>query len=166
MQQILNAIGPWRHKLPAILGIIVFTVLGLFGLRGYLKEKASEGWAEVPGKVLESRIEQSEKKSQKTSERRYRYEPVVLYQYEVDGKTRSGNSLVLNSNPLDTRTEAEELLEDFQVGNEVPVFFNPENPDESCLVRGGNGGTAMTLGMGLIGVLLSLKTFFFPKARE
>lgn len=142
----------------------------LIGLGGVLitvwninQDRASESWPEVTGTILMSRIGSSTTSSSpgganKTSSSDTDYSVELRYRYEVEGRGYEGHRLRFASNSYDSRSDAEKEQRQFPKGKKVPVYYHPEKPGRSVLVRGtrGNWGQLIGLSICLLGGLTLL----------
>lgn len=120
-------------------------VMGGFGLAvlaivvSSLREAAAmKRWPVAQGRVLSAKVEKYRQSiSRGTGGARDRmtlYRPVLLYEYEVAGKTFRG--IRLSQSPgLDRGVPefAEKVVERYRSGSAVAVRYNPKRPDESVL---------------------------------
>jgi hypothetical protein len=73
------------------------------------------------------------------------YAAHIEYEYAVGGvKHRGGNIAPGGVVSTSSRARAEEWLTEYPEGSRVTVFYNPMNPDESCLRREKHG-TLLTM---------------------
>ena len=88
------------------------------------KHRTARVWREVTGTILKSEV-------------RFDWEdylPVVEYQYEVDGVSYRGNTIVIG--PLiqfNWKGPATRVIERFPVGASVTVYVDPTNPRRAVL---------------------------------
>jgi hypothetical protein len=66
------------------------------------------------------------------------YEPIVTFQYEVQGQRFKGNRVFRNpfqigGNLGDAFVRA--TVDRFEAGQRVPAYYKPDNPAEACLIR-------------------------------
>lgn len=66
-----------------------------------------------------------------------RFQPAVSYRYEVDGTTYEATQIAVFDWIYPTRAGAERYMRRFgiETGARVPVYVNPEDPEESILIR-------------------------------
>jgi hypothetical protein len=102
-------------------------------------------WREVPGTILRSEVRFDWED----------YRPVVEYQYEVDGVSYRGDTIVVG--PLITfnwKGPATRLIERFPVGTAVTVYVDPANPRRASLAdvpsRGVRGSSDLVFGSELV----------------
>jgi len=135
--------------------------LALGGLGVYLiihsqrsKQKAAQShtWPMVKGLISETRIS-----TQELNET-LRYEPVVRYTYEVDGKIYEGRQITFGSGvDFGSRQKADEFLADYPVDAEVNVYYNPEKPGEAVLQQVASKTTVgLVIGIVLVAITLCL----------
>jgi hypothetical protein len=99
--------------------------------RDYLKAKATYEWPSTLGSVVASEIKE------KSSDGGFSYEPVVTYEYQVEGNTLRSSKLKISEVITNgSYSQAEKLIRHFPVGRKVDVIYNPEDPQESVLVEG------------------------------
>jgi len=126
-----------------------------FSVRSKKKAEASQGWPSVPGMILTSEVKRS-MSTDDDGNTDYSYTPAVTYSYQVNGQPYESNliafgGVVGHSNPA----KAQEQLTPFPAGAQVPVFFNPQKPDEAVLSQK-PGGAKMALIGGIICIALSI----------
>jgi hypothetical protein len=113
------------------LGLLLFSLTMLrYALNNNSKAKASNNWATTNGKLT---------KLQLWGKRRVDGEMVdsenvsIKYQYEVNGKTFTGNRTAFYTLHY---PETVGFAERYPQGSTVSVFYNPTNPAESVIVPG------------------------------
>jgi hypothetical protein len=126
-----------------ILGGICATVLPIAALVGvgiflYRRSKmrnvakqAAQTWSSTMGVVIASTIQV--KRSYKSRSEI----PVVIYQYQVDGKPYVGKVIKAGEQFFNVRLygDAQKTIARYPVGAQVMVYYNPANPQESALER-------------------------------
>ena len=116
---------------------------------------ASESWVEVEGEILSSRVDRSRGRSAATSRTEWRYYARLGYRYEFEGRSYPGSKISYDDPPGGSdesgKRKAETFLSDFPRGATVPVWVNPDNPEQSVLLRGTTGsGVWIPLGFGIV----------------
>lgn len=115
---------------------VVFLVgFGIFMYRrsqqGKVAKDAAQSWPGVMGTVLSSSV-QSRRSGNSTSTY-----PVVVYQYQVNGKVFQGQTIKAGEQFFNVRIigEAQATADRYPGGAQVMVYYNPVNPQESALER-------------------------------
>ena len=118
-----------------IFPLMIFVGLGIFLYRrsqqGKAAKEAAQSWPGTLGSVLMSSV-----RSRRTGRSRSIY-PVVVYQYEVNGKTYQNQTIKAGEQFFNVRVigEAQATVERYPVGAQVMVYYNPANPQESALEK-------------------------------
>ena len=115
---------------------IVFSIgFGIFMYRRSQQSKAAkeaaQTWPGTMGVVLSSSV-QSRRSGNSTSTY-----PVVIYQYQVNGKPYQGQTIKAGEQFFNVRIigEAQATANRYPVGAQVMVYYNPAKPQESALER-------------------------------
>lgn len=132
-------------------GYLTFVLCAFFGIKFYFAEKDSLKWPTVTGVIsiseIKERIVKQDNKETKA------WEPVINFNYEVDGQKYTGDkiggSIIQSSNP----TDAENLTNKFSKGKTVSVYYKPEDPTVALLIPGISGLTKFLLFISLVGLL-------------
>lgn len=118
-----------------VLPIIVLVAVGYFiyrrsKMRDAAKQSAQD-WSSTMGIVITSTV-QVKRGYKSRSEI-----PVVVYQYQVDGKPHTGQAIKAGEQFFSVRIygDAQKTVARYPVGAQVMVHYNPENPAESALER-------------------------------
>ena len=83
-------------------------------------------WCSTTGLIIDS------KAKKKPNNALY---PVIRYAYEVDGKIYHSDRIYPNGIVARSDEHTEQLVRDFPVEEEVPVFYKPSDPSRSALLR-------------------------------
>lgn len=94
----------------------------------------SEGWPSVTGLVTSSEFE-TKRRNRQGQHHMVRHYARVTYEYIVDGARYENDVVRFDQNNL-SRQHKERLVGAHPVGRQVEVFYNPEKPGQSVLVRG------------------------------
>lgn len=132
------------------IGIACF--IGYIAGANYINGEKSEQWSDAAGKIVDTSI--------KISSGRHNtyYDPVIKYTYAVLGKQYVNDNIGFgfSSNNFNRQQDARIYLDGYQKGAKVTVYYDPQNPKNSCLKRGmGFNPSAYLLGTG-VAVLLFL----------
>ncbi len=111
------------------------------------KAKESTGWSSTDGIVLYTDYEWT------SVGRRTSNAPYVTYSYQVQGK-----SYTSNVHSFGDGLKEPEMFENYPSGRRVPVFYDPEHPEEATLVKG--VGTETMAGVRNARVILGLALVF------
>lgn len=106
------------------------------GLRQSSRARETRGWTRTTGKILESRVDRVDTSGDEDRPERFRL--VIRYSFEARGVRRQSSQVWMGS-PAAAVSEhpraAGEWVERFPAGAEVPVWFDPANPDQAVLVH-------------------------------
>ena len=91
----------------------------------------AQSWPSTAGRVLMSSVQSSHSGSSHSTY------PVVVYQYEVHGKTYQSQTIKAGEQYLNVRVmgQAQATVARYPIGADVTVYYNPANPAESALER-------------------------------
>ncbi|MCA9408870.1 MAG: DUF3592 domain-containing protein [Candidatus Omnitrophica bacterium] len=64
------------------------------------------------------------------------YLPYVYYQYQLNGQHYTSDRIFLDQGDSFSRIKIERMLEEYPIGREVSVFYNPTNPAIAMLQVG------------------------------
>ena len=118
-----------------VVPILIFVALGIFLYRRSQQSSAArlavQSWQSVMGTVLASSVQT------RHTGRSYSTFPVVVYQYEVNGKTFRSQTIKAGEQFFNVRVmgDAQATAARYPVGAQVMVYYNPANPAESALER-------------------------------
>lgn len=137
--EIIGLLGGLLSILGAVcLAVVPIAVLVLFGIFIYRRSKmrdvakqSAQDWSSTMGVVITSTIQV--KRSYKSRSEI----PVVVYQYQVNGKPYTGQVVKAGEQYFSVRLygDAQKTIARYPVGAQVMVYYNPENPQESALER-------------------------------
>lgn len=114
--------------------LLVALFLGGIALRGRRKTRASQNWPSSMGRVLAAYVDA--RRSTSSGGTSTAYYPVVLYEYNVDGKPYQGQRISFGLEVgSGWRGQAEKKIASYPPGSMVEVFFNPQNPAEAVLEK-------------------------------
>ena len=139
--------------------LFYLVIVGIWAY-GYLRARATRSWPVTTGRVLKSGFE-----TFTTRNRNHFYEPKVVYEYMVDGKTYQCTRILMgkgfaNGNPDD----AAEKIQPYKVGSDVQVYYNPANPPDAVLEHGTAGSLGLVIApvvIIIVIVLVSSSTHLF-----
>lgn len=149
----------WIFGLVFLLLGIVFLIVGLVATK---RAQTAQSWPSIPGTVNRTDVVQHED-SDSDGFTSVTYEPVVEYSYSVMGQPFTGKRIAFGTNRYNFK-KAEEIVNRYQVGSRVNVFYNPEKPKDAVLETVAAGGKLLTiLGavMSGVGVLAFIAALIF-----
>ncbi len=113
-----------------ILGGLAFFLYRRSQQSAAYKQK-TQSWSTTDGMVLMSSVQ-----VRRTGKSRSTY-PVVVYQYTVGSITYQGQRIRAGEQFYRTSIfgQAEQTAARYPVGARVTIYYNPQNPSESCLER-------------------------------
>ncbi|WP_421870514.1 DUF3592 domain-containing protein [Motiliproteus sp.] len=128
---------------PIVRALVI--VAGLFiayQLFGLMQAKyAAKDWPSVTGTIAAVSLDESKRIENKEIDGlRQQYEistfrPKLRYSYRVNGIEYQSERFAIADKSTESRQEAESWLAKFAVGNSVTVFYNPEAPADSVLLK-------------------------------
>lgn len=140
MPWVRNQVGEKMAKLskPATAKLILVIGVALLGWSGYTytKASASESWPSTRGVVITSMVNKTTKTS--GTKTKWVYEPVLKYEYTVEGVTYTGDKIRFKVISLTYEKEhkAKRSISAYPVGKTVDVFYNPGIPSDAVLKTG------------------------------
>jgi len=165
--------------LPVVLGgcfgllFLIFLGVGVYLIIRYRRDRKkvvqSQNWPSVPGRVVESRIDEN-RSTDSEGEVSISYRPYVRYEYQVGGETFASDKLYIGlANYSSNRQNAQQTVSQYPVGAVVNVFYNPEDPRDVVLQQKTGGSAALVVGIillvigfcGLCGGTIFLATYNF-----
>lgn len=125
----------WADSAQSVFLFLLTVDLGIFLYRrsqqGSAAKAAAQSWPGTMGTVLMSSV-QSEHLG-----RSHSICPVVVYQYQVNGKAYQSQTIKAGEQFFNIRIigQAQETVNRYPIGAQVMVYYNPANPLESALER-------------------------------
>ena len=143
------------------MGVILlgFGGIGAFLLyRGWQQNKladASKNWPAANGQITISKIHEGW--SEDSDGDRFRsYQADVQFVYQVNGQTLNGSQIAFGVKSSDRNPKnAQVAVNNYPVGKNVPVYYNPANPGEAVLERRA-GGLGVTFEMGIVFLVVAI----------
>lgn len=139
MDKRINQPTARKRKTNSTLLGIIFTLTGalVFYMWGWPQFKyayESKKWPQTSGIITQSKVNSWIKEGDS------KYEARINYNYEIDGKKyNSGKIRTSGSYSGSNITRAKELVNEFPIGKNVDVFYDPEVPDSAILKPGVSG---------------------------
>jgi hypothetical protein len=136
---IIGSIGALVALFGGVCAVVVpVAFLAAFGIFFYRRSQqakatkvAAQSWAQTNGIVLQSSV-QTHRSGNSTS-----VVPVVVYQYQVDGKTYQNQTIKAGDKYMAVRVswQARSTVDKYPIGAAVKVYYDPANPKDSALER-------------------------------
>lgn len=120
--------------------ILPILIIGGIGYLLYTRSQKStayrqtaQNWPSTTGTILMSSV-QSRRSSRHGGHSNY---PVIVYQYEVNGKTYQSQRIKAGEQFFNVNVswEAQKIVDRYMIGAKVPVYYDPNNPAEAALER-------------------------------
>ncbi|EMI19595.1 putative membrane protein [Rhodopirellula maiorica SM1] len=139
----------------ALVFLGIFTALGVY-LLGEANENmalaaASEDWQATEGKILDSGFDVRgiQRRKQAATIR-------VRYEYTVGGANYTGNKLSFEKQDSFSPAVAEAKLKPYPPGAQCTVYYDPEKPTDSVLIKGTQGSNQLYFWLGLASILCGI----------
>ncbi len=105
---------------------------------------ASSEWPSVAGTIKESEVRQER------HEGKLHHSAGIHYEYQIDGQTLGGDTVWFGGNFSSTDSgSARKTVNRYPVGEQVDVYYNPEDPTNSVLEPGAHLSSYAVFGIGL-----------------
>ena len=132
--------------LPIFLGVILF----LLDFILLYKSIQSKNWSQTEGLITKSELYKSEGADNSVS-----YEPLVEYQYEVDGKLYKSKKLYFGSSVGSSfkKRKSKKYVNTFPTNTKVTVYYNELNIKQSVIETGIHSEIP---GLFVIGILMCI----------
>jgi hypothetical protein len=119
-----------------VIAIIAFAFGGIFfyiGWRNRQKNLTALTWPTVKGKIIGSELE-SYIKTDDDGDKTTMYRPLVTYEYNVEGDTYTCTQVTAQGfTSTNFKSVQLKKLEEYPVGGEVEVHYDPFNPGDALL---------------------------------
>jgi len=120
---------------------IILPILIIGGIGYYLykrnqqsmaQRQDSQNWTSTTGTIMMSSVQTSHSSSGGSS-----VYPVIVYQYEVNGKTYQSQTVRVGDKFLKVNIagQAQKTVDKYPIGAKVTVYYDPNNPAECALER-------------------------------
>ncbi|MDG2169888.1 MAG: DUF3592 domain-containing protein [Opitutales bacterium] len=129
-------------------GITLWRVVSLI-----LKERRVDFWPKVRGTIFYSEV--LDESGWHGSRYGFSYKADVNYRFEIDDISYKGTGIGLDENSYILKFLAQKTVTKYPKDSEVVVYYNPDDPNESYLVKGASISTyafLTTLGFIFLGV--------------
>lgn len=120
---------------------VILPILIIGGIGYYLYKRnqqsiahrqESQNWASTTGTIMMSSVQ-----SRRSGTGGYSTIPVIVYQFEVNGKTIQSQNIRAGDKYLKVNVswQAQETVDKYPIGKQVTVYYDPNNPAECALER-------------------------------
>lgn len=114
-----------RHEIRfSLIFSMIFIVVGVsvagFGIRDLIRAKASVSWPTTQGTVMSSSVEYH-----KSNNGRGTYHAEVMYDFNIHGKTFSGNRIAYGDYGSSNPSRARRVVNRYPKGKVVTVYYMP-----------------------------------------
>ena len=121
------------------------------------KINAMKNWPSIKGTVISSAIEQ---RASNNNRNQVNY-PVVNYSYQVDGNIYQGDRIAPGYEV--GGSGAIKVIKKYPVGEQVIVFYNPQNPSEAVLERKAPAQAGMWSVFVILNIMLAAMVVLFTR---
>ncbi len=159
----LNELGPGqRFFFVRIFPWFIILIGGFCMYLGFMtvhKARQSTGWPSVAGHVVESgvRTEHSSGSGKSSTS----YHANVIYEYRVNGDKHTGKRVNFGEYGREIPDHAQAIADRYPVGKEVPVYHDPDSPDDAVLEPGAHGVPWFFIVMGIPFVIFGFGLAYF-----
>ncbi|PXA03335.1 hypothetical protein DDZ13_13005 [Coraliomargarita sinensis] len=126
-----------------------------FSLSPLDNQTHSETWQTAQAVITSSEIKKHQTRRKAPGSSKYKtritYQPRLTYVYAIDGSEYQGDRLDFSHRSYSDMQVAKKVQGTYPVGREIEIFYNPENPSESVIIRDGK----MIFPLTFFGILLS-----------
>ncbi|MHA1111054.1 MAG: DUF3592 domain-containing protein [Promethearchaeota archaeon] len=126
----------------ALFPIVVFGILS--------KQRNTTSWPSVQGIIIVCEIEHRYNEHADRVDERDEYRIDFMYQYVIESETYESSDIYFLSGigsywDHELNSYEYSLLQNYPVGSNVTVHYNPENPEQSCLITGEDPDTRLLI---------------------
>jgi hypothetical protein len=152
----------WEEKMSKLVAeIFLFLGVVVAGaiLWNLIKGMKAKNWPAAPGQVVASQVTVNVSYDD-DGDRSTTYGADIMYRYTVDGYEYNGNRRTFADYKSSNRNRAEKIVGQYAPATDVPVYYRPDDPEESVLEPGVNAVSFLLLllplvfvGIGVAGLL-------------
>ncbi len=125
----------WLLALGVLFTLASLILAGVGAVIAIRQERRLATYVEGQATIVSTSVETTTTTRAKGGGTSTSYEPVVEYEYVVDGRTYRSKELSPSSFVWRSAGFAERVLERFQVGWQYPCWHDPDDPSEAFLLR-------------------------------
>ena len=134
--------------------LLIFGAAGVYLIVQSNKSKklagASLSWPSAPGTILSSSVLETTSADEDVAAT---YSAAIQYRYEVMGVPYEGSRQYFGAKTSGGRKGAQQTVERYPAGAQVPVYYNPANHADAVLERQAKSATALLV-LGIIFVVI------------
>ncbi|MBN2043700.1 MAG: DUF3592 domain-containing protein [Anaerolineales bacterium] len=131
-------------------GVVIF-----FGIKNRKKAEASNAWPSAGGMITATWIEENTDHDE-DGYSSTTYTPKWEYKYQVGGYEYTSQKISFGGvTGYGRRKRAQEELDKFPANSQVRVYYDPNDPNQSVLIKG-TKGTMLGIIIGVILILVSI----------
>lgn len=137
--------------------LLLLALFFVYIVKDLLRAVKSKSWVEAEGIIVESKL-LSHGRSMMMGRNYERYSALIKYEYDVSSKKYEGDRVRFF--PMGTsvsKKTVERLVSEYDVGDVITVFYDPDKPDQCLLKKGLNLKAFLTL----IAILFFMGFVFF-----
>ena len=154
---IVNIIFGRLFPLPFVLGGALMTKIGVEELQ---TADSSKNWPLATGLIKHSEVVYQKNDDSESGT----YKAVVLYEYTVSGNKFSNDLVAYGENGSCDISHQNSIVNRYREGEEVNVYYSPQDPQESVLEPGIIGQTWILPGAGFFFVCFgALMLYYVPR---
>jgi hypothetical protein len=117
--------------------LLIFGIVRISnGMQTRWEGKAANAWPTTVGYVTDAWISERSVTTGRTS--RPDYSPRLRYEYVVNGRRYEGDRIRAGQEGFSARWRATAILTRYQIGTEVTVYYDPDDPGRAVLEPGWN----------------------------
>lgn len=151
-----NDVLRWVRLLPLVF-VLVGGVILFFGVRQIMRANASTAWPAVTGVVT---VAELGKHTGHDPDDATTYSADISYDYVVNDRSYVNGTVNFGSVQTSDPSTARRVLKRYPVGLQVPVYYNPADPQEAILEPGLDWGSWFLPIFGSIFLAVGVGVFF------
>jgi hypothetical protein len=134
MGKLISVLRFVRAPIGGLVLLLVGAGVLAFFVPSVIRSYNNQTWPSVPGKIVESRWQNKLVGTAANAKRpNYKFTPQIEYSYSVGTSEYRGTTVGLSSFEELDRGAAKNKLEEYALGRAVLVYYDPSNPEKSCL---------------------------------
>ncbi len=143
---------------------IILSALGIWftrsGFQGIISARSSTSWPSTMGNIVSASVVEQQPVGTNMEEhtRQTDYRPALVYSYTLGGKTYGSGHVIFNDDVIvySSIEKARAAIKKYPVGQNVQVYYDPENPAMAVLEPGKAGPSWRSFSSGLLCLLFAV----------